>query len=126
MKKKILVVEDDQFLQEFITKRLTEEGFKVWSAKEGQEGIEIALREKPDLIILDLILPGKSGYEVLEELKKNPQTSGTPVLILSNLGQKEKVEEALKKGASDFLLKAYFSLEEIILRVKLHLAKSKK
>lgn len=126
MKAKILVVEDDPFLQEFITKRLLEENFEVLSAKDGQEGIDLAKEKKPDLIILDLILPNKNGYEVLEELKKDSSTSKIPVLILSNLGQKEKIEEALKKGASDFLVKAYFSLEEIILRVRLHLAKSKK
>ncbi len=126
MKEKILIVEDDKFLGEFLLKRLKEEGFEVFLATNGEEGFNLACEKRPELIILDLILPEKNGYEVLEDLKRNPLTSNIPVLILSNLGQKEEVEEALRKGAEDFLIKAYYSLDDITLRVRLHLKKSKK
>jgi DNA-binding response OmpR family regulator len=126
MKEKILIVEDDKFLGEFLLKRLKEEGFEVFLATNGEEGFNLAREKRPELIILDLILPEKNGYEVLEDLKKNPLTSNIPVLVLSNLGQKEEVEEAFRKGAEDFLIKAYYSLDDIALRVRLHLKKSKK
>ena len=126
MKTKILIIEDDQFLREFLFKKLSEENFEVLAAKEGKEGVELAKKEKPDLILLDLILPEKNGYEVLEDLKKNPLTSEIPVLVLSNLGQKEEIEEAFRKGAKDYLVKAYFSLEEIVSKIRLLLKKQKK
>ena len=126
MKTKILIIEDDQFLREFLFKKLNEENFEVLAAKEGKEGVELAKKEKPDLILLDLILPKKNGYEVLEDLKKNPLTSEIPVLVLSNLGQKEEIEEAFRKGAKDYLVKAYFSLEEIVSKIRLLLKKQKK
>ena len=126
MKTKILIIEDDQFLREFLFKKLSEENFEVLAAKEGKEGVELAQKEKPDLILLDLILPEKNGYEVLEDLKKNPLTSEIPVLVLSNLGQKEEIEEAFRKGAKDYLIKAYFSLEEIVSKIRLLLKKQKK
>jgi len=126
VKTKILIIEDDQFLREFLFKKLSEENFEVLAAKEGKEGVELAKKEKPDLILLDLILPEKNGYEVLEDLKKNPLTSEIPVLVLSNLGQKEEIEEAFRKGAKDYLIKAYFSLEEIVSKIRLLLKKQKK
>jgi len=126
VKTKILIIEDDQFLREFLFKKLSEENFEVLAAKEGKEGVELAKKEKPDLILLDLILPEKNGYEVLEDLKKNPLTSEIPVLVLSNLGQKEEIEEAFRKGAKDYLVKAYFSLEEIVSKIRLLLKKQKK
>jgi len=126
VKTKILIIEDDQFLREFLFKKLNEENFEVLAAKEGKEGVELAKKEKPDLILLDLILPKKNGYEVLEDLKKNPLTSEIPVLVLSNLGQKEEIEEAFRKGAKDYLVKAYFSLEEIVSKIRLLLKKQKK
>jgi len=126
VKTKILIIEDDQFLREFLFKKLSEENFEVLAAKEGKEGVELAKKEKPDLILLDLILPEKNGYEVLEDLKKNPLISEIPVLVLSNLGQKEEIEEAFRKGAKDYLIKAYFSLEEIVSKIRLLLKKQKK
>jgi DNA-binding response OmpR family regulator len=118
MKKKILIIEDEKDLRFFIIRALKEEGFEVIEAIDGEEGIEKAKKEKPDLILLDLLLPGISGYEVLARIKKDPEMEMIPVLILSNLGQQEEVEKGLKLGAVDYLIKANFTLDEIVERVK--------
>ena len=88
-----------------------------------EEGFKKIREHKPDLILLDLILPGLDGFEILERLKDNPSTSGIPVLILSNLGQKDEIERGLKLGAIDFLVKAHFTPEEIVDKIKIALNK---
>lgn len=118
MAKKILIVEDDNFLRELITQKLITEGYELLEAIDGEEGLKKIKEEKPDLVILDLILPGIDGYEVLYQIKKEPATAEIPVIILSNLGQKEDVEKGLKLGAVDFLIKAHFTPGEIIEKVK--------
>jgi len=118
MKKKVLIIEDEKDLRFFIAKALKEEGIEVIEAFDGEEGIEKAKKEKPDLILLDLLLPGISGYEVLTRIKKDPELETIPVLILSNLGQREEVEKGLKLGAIDYLIKANFTLKEIVERIK--------
>jgi DNA-binding response OmpR family regulator len=118
MKKKILIIEDEKDLRFFIARALKEEGFEVIEAIDGEEGIEKAKKEKLDLILLDLLLPGISGYEVLARIKKDPEMEMIPVIILSNLGQQEEIEKGLKLGAVDYLIKANFTLDEIVERVK--------
>ena len=118
MEKKILVIEDDKFLRELITQKLNREDFEVAEAIDGEEGIEKIKTEKPDLVLLDLILPGIDGFEVLSQAKKDPSLASIPVIILSNLGQKEDVERGLKLGAVDYLIKAHFTPKEIIEKVK--------
>ncbi len=116
--KKILVVEDDKFLRELIMQKLIKEGYEIIEAKDGEEGVGKVREDKPDLVLLDLILPGIDGFEVLARIKSNPETSNVPVIILSNLGQKEDVEKALNEGANDYLVKAHFAPDEIIKKVK--------
>ena len=99
MPKTILIIEDDKFLREMIAKRLREEGYDVSMAVDGEEGIKKIQGEKPDLILLDLILPGIDGFEVLERMRKDSELAKIPVVILSNLGQKEEVERG---RASEF------------------------
>ncbi len=118
MPKKIEIIEDDPFLKEMMTKKLTAADYKVVPAADGKEGIKTAQKEKPDLILLDLILPGIDGYEVLEKLKEDKKTSSIPVVIISNLGQKEEIDKGLKLGAVDFLVKAHFTPDDIINKVK--------
>jgi len=118
MAKKILIIEDDNFLRELIVQKLMAEGFEMSEAVDGEEGLKKVKEIKPDLVILDLILPGIDGYEVLYQVKKDPSTTKIPVIILSNLGQKEDVEKGLKMGAIDFLIKAHFTPAEIIEKVK--------
>jgi len=118
MAKKILVVEDDKFLRELITQKLIKEDYETLEAVDGEEGIKKIKEEKPDLVLLDLILPGIDGFEVLSKKKEDPSLDSIPVIILSNLGQKEDVERGLKLGAVDYLIKAHFTPGEIIEKVK--------
>ena len=118
MAKKILIIEDDKFLRELILRKLTDEGFDVSEAVDGEEGVKKVKTENPDLILLDLILPGIDGFEVLSKTKENPNSASIPVIILSNLGQKEEVEKGLKLGAVDYLIKAHFTPGEIIEKIK--------
>ena len=116
--KKVLIIEDDKFLRELITQKLIKEGFETSEAIDGEEGIKKIKEEKPDLILLDLILPGVDGFEVLSQMKEDSAVSSIPVIILSNLGQKEDIERGLKLGAVDYLIKAHFTPGEIIEKIK--------
>ena len=119
MAKKILIVEDDKFLRELISQKLTKEGYDICEAIEGEEGVRKVREEKPDLVLLDLILPGIDGFEVLTQIKNDPDLSSTPVIILSNLGQKEDIKRGLELGAVDYLIKAHFTPGEIIEKIKI-------
>ncbi len=118
MEQKILIIEDDRFLRQLISKKIGQEGYDVVEAVDGEEGIKKVETEKPDLILLDLILPGVDGFEVLSRVKKNLNTKHIPVIILSNLGQKEDVDRGLNLGAEDFLIKAHFTPTEIIIKIR--------
>jgi len=118
LQKRILVIEDDKFLRELIAKKLIKEGYETSEAVDGEEGIKKIKEEKPDLILLDLILPGIDGFEVLSRMREDSTTNSIPVIILSNLGQKEDVEKGLKLGAVDYLIKAHFTPGEIIEKIK--------
>jgi len=118
MAKKILIIEDDKFLRELIVKKLVKEGYEISEAVDGEEGIKKVKEEKPDLVLLDLILPGIDGFEVLSRTKEDPALSQIPVIILSNLGQKEDVERGLGLGAIDYLIKAHFTPGEIIEKIR--------
>ncbi len=119
--KKILIVEDDKFLRELIARKVIDEGFDVSEAIGGEEGIKKIKEEKPDMVLLDLILPGIDGFEVLARMKEDPALSSIPVIIFSNLGQKEDIEKGLKLGAIDYLIKAHFTPGEIIEKIKANL-----
>jgi len=116
-KKKILVAEDDVFLKKILETKLNLKGFEVVSTVDGEETLKKILEEKPDLILLDLMMPKKNGFEVMEELKKNHPEIKIPILILSNLGQESDIERGKKLGAVDYLVKANFSINAIIDKV---------
>ena len=118
MPKTIIIIEDDKFLRELIVQKLLKEGYEISEAIDGEEGIKKIKEEKPDLILLDLILPGIDGFEVLSQMGEDPKLSLIPVIILSNLGQKEDVEKGMKLGAVDYLIKAHFTPGEIIEKIK--------
>ena len=118
MAQTILIIEDDKFLRELIAQKLLKENYKISEAVDGEDGIKKIKEEKPDLILLDLILPGIDGFEVLSKMKEDPQVSSIPVIILSNLGQKEDVEKGLELGAIDYLIKAHFTPGDIIEKIK--------
>ena len=118
MAKRIIIVEDDQFLRALVVKKLSQEGFELSEAIDGEDGIKKIKEEKPAVVLLDLILPGIDGFEVLTRMKKDPELAEIPVIILSNLGQKEEIERGLGLGAVDYLVKAHFTLTEIIDKIK--------
>ncbi|MEX0910089.1 MAG: response regulator [Candidatus Paceibacterota bacterium] len=116
--KKVLAVEDDLFLKELLAGKLSDDEFNVFYASNGDEALNIASTELPDVILLDILLPGMSGYEVLEKLKADESTRNIPVIILSNFGQPEDIAKGKSLGAADFLVKANNSLDAIVSRVR--------
>jgi len=112
--KKILFVEDEAALQQAMGEALTQSGYKVIRATDGEQGLRLAKSEKPDLILLDLIMPNKDGFEVLESLKDDPKTSAIPVIVLTNLEGVKDIEKALAAGATNYLVKTHYKLSEVI------------
>lgn len=113
--KKILLVEDDNFLSELLSKKLVESQATVTRAANGEEAISfVKANPKYDLILLDLMLPKIGGFEVMEAINADEKAKGTPIIILSNLGQKNDVEKGVSLGAKKFLVKAILSLDEIV------------
>jgi DNA-binding response OmpR family regulator len=117
----VFLIEDDPFLYKVLSKRLEQEGVRVKVATDGESAIRLLKTLAPKLILLDLILPKKSGFEVLAELKKTSLTKKLPVLILSNLGQQDDVHQVTKFGVQEYLVKADYSLSEIVEKVKSYL-----
>ncbi|HUX35709.1 MAG TPA: response regulator [Candidatus Paceibacterota bacterium] len=111
---KVLIVEDEHFLSTILANRLKKENFEVSQAFDGQEAIDLLGSQRPDLIILDLILPKKSGFEVLENLSKDPQLNQVPVIILSNLGQQSDIEKARELGAFAYYIKVSTSIDNFV------------
>ena len=103
---KVLLIEDDEFAAEMYRVRLVSDGYTVVIGATGEEGLRIATDERPDFIYLDLRLPGLDGFEVLEKLRANPETTNIPVIILSNYGEPELRQRGLKLGALEFLVKS--------------------
>lgn len=123
-KKKILIVEDDRSLQSALVEMINREGFETASAFDGEEATEKIKETKPDLILLDIILPKKNGYDVLMEIKRNEETKNIPVLILTNLEEIDNVQRALDLGATTFMVKSDFSLKDVVEKIKETLKKS--
>ena len=115
---KILVVEDDPFVSNLLIKNLLSAGYSVINAVDGQKALTMLETERPQVILLDLLLPGLDGFEVLKKIKANPETSKIPVFILSNLGSQDDINKALQLGATDYIIKANFTLTEIVERIK--------
>src|SRR3989344_3670272 len=113
----VLVVEDDKFLRELLVRKLSAEGFEVKNAIDAEIAFAVLAERTPDIILLDLILPGVDGFEILTRIKANPKIANIPVIILSNLGQKDDLEKAMALGAKDFMVKANFTLDEIVAKV---------
>lgn len=123
---RILLVEDDTFLVEMYTTKFDLEGFEVMAAEDGKKGLEMAKKEKPDIILLDILMPKMDGFEVLDALKKDKEMSGIPVVLLTNLGQKDDVKKGFEKGAVGYLIKAHFMPSEVVDKIKKILKESKK
>lgn len=115
--KKILLVEDDLPTIEAVAFKLSQRGIIAATALNGEEAIERLKREKYDLILLDLLLPKKSGFEVLQEIKNNGQSKNAKIIILSNLGQEDNVKKAMNLGASDYIVKSDINIHTLTERI---------
>lgn len=122
-KQKILIAEDEAFLLRALSHKLRMNGFEVYEAKDGVEAIKIIKSKKPDLVLLDLMMPKKNGFDTLMEIKGDKKLKHIPIIILSNLGQEKDVQQCKKMGAVDYLIKSDSSLIDILEKIKLHLLK---
>ena len=120
MSKKILIVEDEKILGEMYRDKFILAGFEIILAGSAEEGNEFLLKEKPDLILLDILLPRENGITFLTKLRKNTETSSIPVIAFSNFDDPLTRKEALDLGAKDYLIKTAYTPEQIIKKVKIY------
>ncbi|MFA5051248.1 MAG: response regulator [Patescibacteria group bacterium] len=113
----VLIVEDEPSIRDAIVIKLTRKGFTVLEAKNGQEGLDIALQKHPDLILLDVIMPIMDGLTVIKKLKEDEWGKTVPVLLLTNLSDPEAVSKSIKIDRSDFLIKSNWTLEEVVEKI---------
>ena len=114
---KILIVEDDKFFREFYSVKLRENNFEVDAAEDGEIGLEKVTNFKPDLILLDLIMPKKDGFDVLQALAANPETSVIPVLVFSTLGQEKDIQKAIDLGAKGYTNKSFYDIDQLLKKI---------
>lgn len=115
---KILIIDDDPFLNKVYIKKFAQEGFIVLTAMDGVSGFKKIREHHPSLVVMDVVLPAMSGYEILREMKKDPAIKDVPVLIVSNLSQTKDVQEAMGLGAKDYLIKTSFTIDDILRKVR--------
>ncbi|MFA6255496.1 MAG: response regulator [Patescibacteria group bacterium] len=117
-KKLILLVEDDEFLAELYATKLNLEGYEVALATDGEKGLKMVKEKMPDLILLDIILPKMDGFEILKNIKADKALRNLPVILLTNLSQKDEIKKGLDLGANDYLIKAHFMPSEVVKKIK--------
>lgn len=118
-KKVILLIEDDAFLLSMYSTKFTSEGYEVLLAGDGEAGLEMALgAEKLDVVLLDIQIPKINGFEVLERLKKDKKTEAVPVILLTNMNQRDEILKGMNLGADDYLVKAHFMPSEVVEKIK--------
>jgi len=120
--RRILLAEDDRFLRRAAEARLRQHGFEVLTAIDGEEALRVARAQRPDLVLLDVVMPKLQGFDVLKALKQDAATAGIPVIVLSNLGQDRDVEQATALGAAAYLVKAHLSLQDLVEKIDATLA----
>ena len=118
---KILIIEDDNFFQKFYSTKLAESGYEVAIAVNGKDGLDQVKKIKPDLILLDIIMPEKDGFEVLSTLAHDSTLKKIPVIVFSTLGQVQDIEKAKKLGARDYIDKSYFDLSQLKAKISLYI-----
>src|SRR3989344_2243501 len=121
----VLIVEDDVFLAEIYQKKFEMEGFKVSMANNGEKGLVDIKKKKPDIVLLDILLPKLDGFAVLEAAKADSATKNIPIILLTNLGQKDDVQRGLEEGAVDYLIKTHFKPSEVVDKVRKVLQKKR-
>ena len=115
--KKILIIEDEKYLAEMYKWKLEKEGYKAEFALDGQEGVDLAIHFKPDLILLDIVMPVMDGYQTLQVLRQMPDFKDIPIYIFSNLGQLEEVEKGMHAGADGYLVKASLTPSDLVSKI---------
>lgn len=115
---KILVVEDDRFLVSAYRAKLEKSGYEVQIASDGDEALAVLKNFMPDAMLLDLVMPKRDGFSTLEEIKKDERLSKIPIIVTSNLGQKEDIDKAMALGANDYIIKSDLSIEELVSKVQ--------
>jgi DNA-binding response OmpR family regulator len=115
---KVLIVEDEEALRKVLQEKLQRAGFEVFVAEDGDEGWNMAKSKNPDIILLDLILPKRNGFDLLGMLKQDPELKSIPVFVLSNLAEDENLKKALQMGAEDYFVKSQHPINEVIEKVK--------
>ena len=118
MPKKILLIEDEKLIIELLQKKLADEGYDVYIAADGEEGVKKIKEIKPDLVLLDVIMPKMGGFEVMEEINRDESIRKTPVIIISNSGQPVELDRAKKLGVRDWLIKTEFDPQEVVDKIK--------
>ena len=120
-KQKILVIEDENSLRRALVEKLKHTGYLPIEAKDGRAGLAMALKEYPDLILLDIVMPVMDGLTMLGKLRKNAWGHDVPVILLTNLNESKDIAEAIKSGAYDYLVKSDWKLEDVITVIRQHL-----
>jgi CheY-like chemotaxis protein len=118
MPKRILIIEDEEILMNLLQRKLTQEGYEVSIARDGDEGLKLMKEASPDLILLDILMPRMGGIEVMEAMQKDNGLKNIPVVIISNSGQPVEIDKAQKLGAKDWLIKTEFDPQEVVEKVK--------
>ncbi len=124
--KKVIIVDDDELLRKLLTRKLKEEGYEVVLAVDGKEGVEKIKEEKPDLILMDIVMPNMDGFQAMEEIQKDESISHIPIVVVSNSGQPVEIDRAKKLGASDWLVKTEFDPQEVINKVVAQIGEGEK
>ena len=115
--KKILLVEDEEIMISLLQKKLTKEGYEISVARDGEEGLKAMREVRPDLVLLDIIMPKMGGFEVMEEMGKDKNLKDIPVIVISNSGQPVEIDKAQRLGAKDWLIKTEFDPQEVVDKV---------
>jgi len=118
MAQKIAIMEDEELILNLLERKLIKEGYELLVARNGEEGLKLIKEKKPDLLLLDIIMPIKGGFEVLEEMQKDDNLKDIPIIIISNSGQPVEIDKAQKLGAKDWLIKTDFDPQEVIDKIK--------
>lgn len=115
---RVTIIEDEDILLDILKEKFLRANFDVAFAKTGEDAISVISTSKPDVVLLDLILPGKSGFDILGELKASAELKSVPVIVLSNLGQEDEMNRALQLGAKDFIIKTQYPINEVVEKVR--------
>lgn len=123
-KAKILIIEDNEKFRKIYSDRLTFDGYEVLGAVDGEQGLLLMKKERPDLILLDIVMPKKDGFDVLRDMMQDQELKGIPVIILSILGEDKDIKKGLELGASDYTMKGFYSPNEILSKIRSLLART--